>query len=142
MTTLNMLTSNTISKDREYSRYERSASKYTRRLEIADLEKKIIYRRDIKNFGLSNLFLDMERVEGAETIYIVYVDRVMKSPRELDFIYVGDHPIGTVELFMNTVSYMICNQTLLLAFPLILAIIYVKRNIVAILFMQTPYKNA
>jgi len=120
------LKSTTVSK--EEILYKRSTRRYSNVLTLIDVKNKISYRRDFKKYGISNLFMDIKKLKAAKKVYITYSGQGAGRTGAKRFFCAADHPIGHLELFINIISFVICNQTLILAIPLILSTLSAPRE--------------
>lgn len=98
--------------------------KFSFTLIISDV-KKNNYSRSFKNFCLSNLFLNLKKVEEADSIQLaVSADHFGLIKHYKRLYYITDHRPNALEKVAQIISFTVSNQTLYLAIPLILTFIF------------------
>ncbi|WP_343523104.1 hypothetical protein [Pedobacter sp.] len=82
------------------------------------------YSRSFKNYCISNLFLNLKKIENADSIYIaVSANQLGSKNQNKHLYYVTDHRLNVLEKIFHMISYTISNQILYLVIPLILTFI-------------------
>ena len=99
--------------------------KFSFTLNISDVQKKNDYSRSFKNFCLSNLFFNLEKIEKADSIYLaISADQFSVIKQNKRLYYITDHRPNALEKIAQIISYIINNQTLYLAIPLVLTFVF------------------
>ncbi|RNL55847.1 hypothetical protein [Pedobacter jejuensis] len=84
--------------------------------------KQEVFTRSYKTLALSNGFIDLEKLQKANSIWMVVSENKSKS-NEFQLYSIADHKPGRLRIFFEMISYLINNYLLIICLPLILTLL-------------------
>ncbi|MFC4212404.1 hypothetical protein ACFOWA_14490 [Pedobacter lithocola] len=81
-----------------------------------------VFTRSYKTLALSNCFIDLEKLQKANAIWMVVSENKSKS-NEFQLYSIADHKPGRLRIFFEMISYLINNYLLIICVPLILTLL-------------------
>ncbi len=91
-------------------------------LEAKERKNGRYYLRSYKSLALSNMLFDYARMENSEKIFVNFSNANNLSSKLRPLYFIGDKKLNSINKLLNTISYVVANQTLIIAFPLILTL--------------------
>ncbi|MFD2338187.1 hypothetical protein ACFSNA_17470 [Pedobacter mendelii] len=81
-----------------------------------------VFTRSYKTLALSNGFIDLEKLQKANAIWMVVSENKSKS-NEFQLYSIADHRPVRLRIFFEMISYLINNYILIICSPLILTLL-------------------